>query len=79
MRWMSEPNLCSMTDCAPWADSSPRKTTWALDMAQNIQIAKEYREHIRSQWRDRLVYWRMRAMSRALYGNWLAVMLDGAD
>ena len=51
----------------------------APSMTQKLQRAKEYREHLRSQWRDRLVYWRMREKSRALDGNWLVVMLDGAD
>ena len=51
----------------------------ARDMATKIQQAELYNQHLQQQWRDRLIYWRVRALSRERDGGWLCIMIDGAD
>ena len=48
-------------------------------MATKIQQAELYNQHLQKQWRDRLIYWRVRALSRERDGGWLCIMIDGAD
>ena len=52
----------------------------AKDMCTRMRWAHQYRDHLRSQWRDRLVYWRLREQGRSLDGPlWLVCIVDGAD
>ena len=51
----------------------------ASDMATKLRVSEEYRNHLQRQWRDRLLYWRMRSLSRTRSGLWLCIIMDGAD
>ena len=51
----------------------------APDMATKTRQAEFYNQHLQRQWRDRLIYWRVRALSREKDGGWLCIMIDGAD
>ena len=46
--------------------------------AQKIQWAKEWQEHLRAQYHDRLIYWSLRWASRA-YQNVLVLTIDSMD
>ena len=48
-------------------------------MATKTRFAQLYNQHLQSQWRDRLLYWRLRALSREKDGGWLCIMIDGSD
>ncbi len=46
------------------------------------RIAEQYASHLERTWRDRLVYWRLRAASQrgqVGYRDWLTIIIDGAD
>ena len=45
----------------------------ATSMAEKIRLAEAKRLHLEAQWRDRLVYWRLRAASQSSDGSWLVV------
>ena len=48
-------------------------------MASKVRESTRYHEHLQRQWRDRLLYWRVRALSQEKDGTWLCIMIDGAD
>ena len=46
----------------------------ATSMNENLRLAETKRIHLETQWRDRLVYWRLRAASQSSGSQWLVVM-----
>ena len=53
--------------------------TLAATYADKLVFSKQLTTHLERQWRDRMVYWRMRAHARKTDANWLVIIVDGAD
>ena len=51
----------------------------APNMDAKITAAERHREHLTRQWRDRLLYWRVRDSAKQEESDWLVMMADGAD
>ena len=52
---------------------------FAATYSQKIAAAAAHAKHLEQQWRDRLVYWRLRAASQQSGSSWLTIIVDGAD
>ena len=55
------------------------KLRLAEGVADKLHYADLRRQHLERQWRDRMLYWRLRATSQADQNDWLCIMIDGAD
>ncbi len=51
----------------------------AANAQERHDAADAYRSHLRAQWRDRQLYWKVRQKSRERDGDMLTVIVDGAD
>ena len=51
----------------------------AATYADKLSASKKLTTHLEQQWRDRMVYWRMRAHARTGDAKWLVIIIDGAD
>ena len=51
----------------------------AASYADKLDVSRRLTDHIEKQWRDRMVYWRMRADSAQSGSKWICIIIDGAD
>ena len=51
----------------------------AQTLTDKLHFAGLHQQHLERQWRDRMLYWRLRAVSQVEQGDWLCVIVDGAD
>ncbi len=51
----------------------------AVAYADKLRASKALHEHHEKQWRDRMIYWRMRSHANQQNARWLVVIIDGAD
>ena len=47
------------------------KIRLAASLADKLRFAEAKRQHLQQQWRDRLVYWRLRSASQSQNGDWI--------
>ena len=47
--------------------------------ADKLEASRSWCDHLERQWRDRMVYWRMRAAAERPGSTWLCIIIDGAD
>ena len=65
-------------ECSACHDFREKVHSRKLTVAMKMQVAREWREHLRAQYHDRLVYWSLRASSR-MNLNILCVIVDSMD
>lgn len=51
----------------------------AASYADKLVKSKALCDHLERQWRDRMVYWRLKAVAAQEGSKWLCVIIDGAD
>ena len=65
-------------ECSACHDFREKVHSRRLSVATKMQVAREWREHLRAQYHDRLVYWSLRASSR-MHLNVLCIIVDSMD
>ena len=63
------------TDCS----LHQAKIRSAQNAKEKEEASRDYRRHLRSQWKDRQLYWKVREKSKQLDGDLLTIIVDGAD
>lgn len=52
---------------------------YAATYAQKASAVAKRASHLQQQWRDRLIYWKLRGASQRVQPSWLCIIIDGAD
>ena len=73
-RWPSEHSQCSI--CFRY---SAFLVSGTASLKDKLNAAKEWQEHLRGQYHDRLIYWHMRWFSRLRTKLVLCIIIDGMD
>ena len=66
------------TGCTTCVTLKERVQT-AASYADKLYASRQLHQHHEQQWRDRMIYWRMRAHAGRPNTRWIVIIIDGAD